>query len=212
MIETTASLSRLFMVTIAVGSIGFRIATAADSLAGVSIALVPRSPVFAAEEVPQGAVAFTASIKNEGDRTIKVAYPSICLLADYKEGEMRQLADSHGKSEILLKITKPDSTEVILRDGTFAYFDPDNVPILTIPPNTAGTFHVGWFFQNARGRWENGGEATNVFLLRGRYKVRILLRNVFPKAALYNEATKGIDLIDVWTGEIESYQVAIEVK
>jgi hypothetical protein len=162
--------------------------------------------------VPQGAVGFTASIKNEGTTTITIAHPSICLPASYKQGESRRFQDSHGKSEILLKITKPDGSDVVLRDGYFHYFDPGNVPLITIPPNDTGTFDVGWFFQNARGRWEQDDEAAKVFLVKGKYKIRILLRNVFPKAVLNDGNTKGVKFTDVWTGEMESAGIAIEVK
>ena len=118
----------------------------------------------------------------------------------------------YGKSEILLKITRPNGVDVILRDRYLGYFDPDNVPLIRIPPNETGTFDVGWFFQNARGRWEQDDEAAKVFLMRGNYKIRILLRNVFPKAVLYDENTKEIKFIDVWTGEIDSPEIIIEVK
>jgi hypothetical protein len=40
--------------------------------------------------------------------------------------------------------------------------DPD-VPLVAIPANGVGTFHVGWFVQNARGKWEQDDEAARVF-------------------------------------------------
>jgi hypothetical protein len=183
-----------------------------NSHPGASILLIPRSSVFDIDKVPLGAVSFTASIKNERATTITIAHPSICFPADYNQGETRRFTDSHGKSEILLKITKPDSTDIVLRDGYFHYFDPRNNPLITIPPNGTGTFEVGWFFQNARGRWEQDDEAAKVFLLKGKYKIRILLRNVFPKAVLYNEITRESEFTNVWTGEIESGEITIEVK
>ena len=86
------------------------------------------------------------------------------------------------------------------------------IPLLEIPAKASETFDVGWFFQNARGKWEQDNEAAKVFLMRGNYKIRILLRNVFPKAVLRDEDTKGIKFIDVWTGEVESPETIIEVK
>jgi hypothetical protein len=183
-----------------------------NSHPGASISLLPRSFVFDIGKVPQGAVSFTASIKNEGATTITIAHPSICFPADYKQGQTRRFTGSHGKSEILLQIRKPDSTDIILRDGYFHYFDPRNEPLITIPANGTGTFDVGWFFQNARGRWEQDDEAAKVFLLKGKYKIRILLRNIFPKAVLYDEITRKNEFTDVWTGEIESKEITIEVK
>ena len=100
----------------------------------------------------------------------------------------------------------------ILRDGYFHYFDPGNVPLITIPPNGTGTFHVGWFFQNARGRWERDDEAAKVFLLKGKYKIRIMFRNVFPKAALYDVNISELKYLDVWTGKMESPEITIEVN
>jgi hypothetical protein len=162
--------------------------------------------------VPQGAVGFTASVKNEGTTTITMAHPSICVPSGYKPGDRRRINDSHGKSEILLTITRPDDTTIVLRDGYLHYFDPDNVPLLTIPPNGIRVFHVGWFFQNARGRWEQDDEAAKVFLLKGKYRIRLMFRNVFPRAALYDASAKGLKYIDVWTGEMESREITIEVR
>jgi len=202
----------LLIVVFATSCKGLNPQFRADSNPHASILLVPSSTTFEIEKVRYGAVHFTASIKNEGIATINVAHPSICIPADYKPGKLRRFSDSHGKSEILLKITKPDGTNVVLRDGYIYHFDPDNVSILTIPPNGAGTFHVGWFFENARGRWERDDEAAKVFLLKGQYKIRILFRNVLPKAALYDENTKETKFIDAWIGEIESPEITIEVK
>ena len=184
----------------------------ADYNPDTSILLLPRSNTFDLTQVRQGAVGFTASVKNEGTTTVKIAHPSICFPADYKQGEARHIEDSHGKSEILLKITKPNGVDVILRDGYLGFFDPGNVPLIEIPAKASGTFDVGWFFQNARGKWEQDDEAAKVFLMRGNFKIRILLRNVFPKAVLRDEDTKGFKFIDVWTGEIESQETTIEVK
>lgn len=179
---------------------------------GASILLVPSSPEFDLEAVPQGAVSFTASVKNEGTETITVAHPSLCFPADYKMGEIRRFEDSHGKSEILLKITRPNGSELVLRDGSLYAFDPGNVPVLTIPPGETRTFDVGWFFQNARGRWEQDDEAAKAFLMKGEYRVRISFRNAFPKAALYDEITGDTQWINVWTGEIESPEIMIRVN
>jgi hypothetical protein len=202
----------LLMVMLTASCTWYTLEAQANSNPGASILLLPRSATFDIGKVPQGAVGFTALVKNEGTTTITIAHPSICFSADYKQGEIRRFHDSHGKSEILLKITKPDRSDIVLRDGYFHYFDPGNVPLITIPPNGTGTFEVGWFFQNARGRWEQDDEAAKVFLLKGKYKIRILLRNVFPKAALYDKDAGESKFTDVWTGELESAEITIEVK
>jgi len=182
------------------------------SRSSTTIQLLPKSPVFDLESVPQGAVSFTASIKNGGAKTITLAHPSVCFPADYKLGDIRRFEDSHGKSEILVEITRPDGSKLVMRDGSMYAFDPENVPILTIPPGETREFEVGWFFQNARGRWEQDGEAAKAFLIKGEYRVRILFRNSFPKAALYDENAGGTQWIDVWTGEMESPEITIEVN
>ena len=185
--------------------------TGVDSSPGVSLALVPDSSAFDLGKVPQGTVGFTASIKNEGTATVIVAHPSVCEPAGYK-GKERRFSQSHGKSEILLEITKPDGSTAILRDGYSHAFDPDLHPLRTIPPNGMATFHMGWFFENQRGRWEQADLAAKMFLAKGRYRVRMLFRNVLPKARFYDEKTKEVAIIDVWTGEMESEEIAIEVK
>lgn len=202
----------LLMVQLALFNTGANAESGLDSNPVASIRLLPTSTTFGIDEVPNGAVGFTASIKNEGAAPLIIAHPSICFPAEYKQGETRGFDEFHGKSEILLKIRKPDGTTVVLRDGHLYYFDPGNIPLLTITPNATKTFHVGWFFQNARGRWEQDDEAARVFLLKGEYAIRIAFRNVFPKAALYDENAKGIKFIDVWTGEMESAEIIIEVK
>jgi hypothetical protein len=205
-------LGPLLMVMLTMSCMWYKTDSNVNSNPGASILLLPRSSAFDVSKVPQGAIGFTALIKNEGTTTITIAHPSICFPVDYKQGEIKRFNDSHGKSEILLKITKPDGADIILRDGYFHYFDPDNVSLITIPPNGTGTFDVGWFFQNARGRWEHDDEAAKVFLLKGKYKIRILFRNVFPKAALYYNDTRESKFTDVWTGEMESEEITVEVK
>lgn len=162
--------------------------------------------------VPQGAVRFTATIRNEGPETITVAHPAACLPPDYTPGETWYLEDSHGKSEILLQILRPDGSEIVLRDGYRSYFDPGNMPVLRIPSGRTGTFDVGWFFQNARGRWERDDEAARVFLLKGTYKVRMLIHNQFPTAGLYDMQTKEMKFLKIWTGEMESQEITIEIE
>ncbi|HEY5749421.1 MAG TPA: hypothetical protein VIU12_25310 [Chryseolinea sp.] len=194
---------------------------------GLSIQLLSRSATFDIAEVPQGAVHFTALIKNAGATTMTIAHPMLCVPADYHQEEI----ESHGKSEILLEITTPNGAEIILRDRS-VFFEPcasaaDDLPFITIPPNGTGAFDVGWFFRNARGKWEHDVEAANVFLVKGRYKIRILIHNVFPKAMFYDDnarsggvpKTVGIGVVlwervltDVWIGEMESPEITIEVK
>jgi len=177
-----------------------------------SIRLHAESAVFEIDEVPKGAVIFTAEIRNEGSTTLTIAHPSICFPAARKQGKAGHIDDSRGKSEILLKIRKPDGSHVVLRDGHLHYFDPGNFPLLIIPPKKTGTFHIGWFFRNARGRWEQDDEAAKVFLAKGDYKVGITFRNVFSAATFFDEGVGAVKSIEVWTGEMESAEISVEVR
>jgi hypothetical protein len=178
----------------------------------VSLRLDPRSAKFDIDQVPQGAVRFTATIRNEGSEMITVAHPAACLPPGYTHGMAWNLSDFHGKSEILLQIRRPEGSEIILRDGNRSYFDPGNVPILTIPSGGTGTFEVGWFFQNARGRWERDDEAARVFLQKGTYKVWMLIRNQFPTAGLYDIQTREMKFLKIWTGEMVSREITVEIE
>jgi len=163
-------------------------------------------------EVPQGVVAFSARIKNERLETITIAHPSTCSPPAIEAGDARHFADNHGKSELLLEITKPNGSKVALRDGWMYGFDPNNVYMLTIPPDGTESFSLGWFFHNARGRWENDREAATVFLEKGTYKVRIIFRNACPKASVYNADTNALESVNVWMGEMHSEEVVIEIR
>jgi hypothetical protein len=177
---------------------------------GVSISLASRAPLYNVSEVPQGAVGFTASITNDGATAITIAHPSICRPADYN-GAPRHFSESHGKSEILLKIEKPDGTRTVLRQRYTSHFDPGNVGFLIIQPGEIRTFHLGWFFENQQEKWE-GGAAATVFLMKGKYRVRILYRNAFPIAYWYDMAAKSPKVVDVWTGEMKSPECILEVR
>lgn len=184
----------------------------ANSYPGLSISLLPDSAVFDISKVPQGAVGFTAQITNNEPFPLIIAHPSICFPADHKQGESIRIEDFHGKSELLVIITKPNGTKIILRDGFYGYFNPGNIPILRIPPQGITTFKIGWFFQNARGRWEHNDEAARVFLAKGVYRIQIRFRNSFPKAALYDSITRETIFADVWTGDMISDEISIEIK
>ena len=191
-----------------------RINTAAEVIPpqGASIILTPLSDTYNLDEALRGAVRFRALIRNESTETITIAHPSFCFPFDYKIGESKHFTENHGKSEILFKATKPDGTIVVLRDGFFYGFDPENTRFLTIPANETGTFDVGWFFQNARGRWEKDDEAARLFTERGQYKITLLFRNLFPKALLYDAKKRESRFVDVWTGEMESGQITVDIK
>jgi len=175
------------------------------------IKLNPKTSEYNINEVSKGAVRFSASVENKDDSLIIFAHPTICFPADYQIGKSLNFKDHHGKSEILLKIEKPDGQIIILRDGPH-FFDPNNMSHFTINPGESKLFYVGWFFQNARGRWEDDLKAQSVFMGKGRYRVKLLYRNFFPKAFIYDTSTSKSSLINVWTGEMQSNEVIVKIK
>jgi hypothetical protein len=201
-------LTALLIVSLA----GISIAAEVIPPQGASIILMPLSDTYNLDKSLRGAVRFRALIRNESTETITIAHPSFCFPSDYKMGESKHFSENHGKSEILFKATKPDGTIVVLRDGFFHGFDPENTRFLTIPANETGTFDVGWFFQAAEGRWERNDEAARLFTQSGKYRIVLLFRNLFPKALLYDEKTREIEFVDVWTGEMESGQITVDIK
>ena len=173
--------------------------------------LNPRASEYHIRDVSKGAVHFSASVANQGDGLMTFAHPAICFPVGHTIGKSLNFQDRHGKSEILLTIEKPDGRIVVLRDGPH-FFDPDNISHFNIGPGESKLFHVGWFFQNARGRWEDDVKAQSVFMEEGRYRVRLLYRNSFPSAFVYDTSTSKTMILDVWTGEIQSNEVIVEIR
>jgi hypothetical protein len=182
------------------------------SHSAATIALVPDSPTFRIEDVQRGAVGFTARIRNEGPVTLTIAHPAMCFPADYEPGDTRRREDSHGHSEILLTIVRPDGERVVLRDGFFGLFEPGNTDHLVIGPGEVASFHLGWFFPNARGKWENDERAWTLFADEGEYRASVLFRNEFPKAWIRRESTGRGGFVPVWTGELKSDEVRVTVE
>ncbi len=177
----------------------------------VSITLSPNATSYNLKDVSRGQVSFSASIKNQGDNSIIIAHPALCLPANYQMGERLHFKDRHGQSEILLTIITPNNKTVILRDGQY-FFDLGNIDHFNIDPAESKQFYVGWFFLNARGRWENDKEAATVFMNKGLYRVKLLYRNFFPKAYIFNSSTDKWKVVNTWVGEMWSNEVTIEIK
>jgi hypothetical protein len=170
----------------------------------LTVTLTPSSSTYGLDAAAEGAVRFSAEIRNPRDHRVVVAHPTVCWPAD--RVTIRE-EDRHGRSEILLGVTRPDGRRITLRDGPH-FFDPGGVAHLRIPPKGSQQFTVGWFFRNARGRWENDNDAATLFAARGDYTVEIVLRNVF-RCAIEPDKWK---LVDVWTGEMRSEPVKITIK
>jgi len=177
----------------------------------VSITLRPDASTLSIEDVTRGRVGFTATIHNQGQERLVIAHPTVCVPADFGSGKNASREDWHGESEILFTIDRPDHDRVVLREGMFAFFEPGNVDRLEIEPGADATFHVGWFFPNARGRWENDQVSWEVFRQPGEYEVSILYRNRFPRAWTRDRESGEVSMIDVWQGELESNVVTFAV-
>jgi len=175
------------------------------------LTLGPGSSEYSIDDVFKGDIQFAASIENSGTSEITFAHPTICFPAGYRIGDSLDIEEHHGQSEILLKVEKPDGSLEILRDGPH-FFDPENASFFDIKPGESDLFYIGWFFQNARGGWENNIKAENVFTGRGEYRLTLLYRNFFPKALVYDDAADTSRFIDVWTGELESNTITVTIK
>jgi hypothetical protein len=179
--------------------------------ATAALTLSATAATYTLDEVRAGQVGFEATITNLGTSPILIAHPTACFPAGYQMGQTLSLEERHGRSEILLEIAQPNGQTAVLRDGPHN-FDPGGLDRFTLLPNEAQQFDLGWFFQNARGRWEDDLKAQGVFLLEGQYRVQLTYRNQFPKAFVYDPATAKGGFVNAWTGELQSNVVTIEVK
>jgi hypothetical protein len=170
----------------------------------LTLILTPSSTTYNVDAAMNGAVRFAAEIRNRSDRSVVVAHPSTCW-----PGGRAPIRDEerHGKSEILLEVRTPNGRRLVLRDGPH-YFDPGGAPNLRVPPQDVRRFDIGWFFRNARGRWEDDELAATTFVTQGEYVVALVLRNTFQCIL---DVTKPA-LSDVWTGEMRSPPVTIWIK
>jgi hypothetical protein len=193
-------------------SLGVVVAMTASGAPRIALSLEADSAILEQAEADRGAVSFIATVRNHGSDPVTIAHPMICSPEGFAEGDAKRREDSHGKSEILLTIVRPDGQRVELRDGWFGFFDPGNVDHLAIPPGGSAVFHLGWFFQNARGRWEDDQLAWSIFTTPGIYTARVIFRNSYPRAYVRDQATTGITVVDAWTGELESNEATVEIK
>jgi hypothetical protein len=184
--------------------------TRTDSNA-LTITLGPETSQYPLDDVFKGDIQFAVSVENVGDSIITFAHPVICFPEGYKIGDSLNFREYHGKSEILLTVEKPDGDILVLRDGPH-FFDPDSESHFTLRPGGSDLFYIGWFFQNARGGWEDNIRAETVFTGRGQYRLTLLYRNFFPKALIHDNASEKSNFADVWTGEIKSNTITVTVE
>jgi len=57
-----------------------------------------------------------------------------------------------------------------------------------------------------------GRLAESLFHERGPYRASLLFRNTFPQAIVNDPEVKRVDYLQVWTGELRSNEVSLEVK
>jgi hypothetical protein len=176
-----------------------------------SITLGPESSEYPLDDVFKGTFQFAVAVENMDEGPITFAHPTICFPGDHRIGNSLDLRTRYGNSEILLTVRRPDGSEIVLRDGPH-FFDPDNVSHFIIGPGESGLFYIGWFFQNARGGWEDDISAKDVFTGRGEYRLKLLYRNFFPKALIHDSSTDQSRYTGVWTGEIHSNEITVTIK
>lgn len=181
----------------------------------LSLELASDSTSYSVEGARRGAVGFTATIRNAGSTPIVVGHPSVCFPAGYRRGQSIDARERRGNSEILLEIERPDGEIVVLRESPMSRFEPgrfDHVRFdhVRLPPGGSGSFRLGWFFENARGKWEDDREAWRVFTDPGVYRVEAILRNRWPKALIRDASGESV-FVDVWTGEIRSPEVVLQI-
>jgi len=190
--------------------------TADRSTPGISITLVPGLPAYELTKVQE--VRFTATIRNETPEIITIAHPSFCVPAEVKAREVHLFRDNRGKSDLLLEVTKPNGRRITLRDGGHAFFQDQDLGfdksafILTIPPGGTGSFYLGRFFASSLTTWEDLEDCATSFADKGIYKVRIILRNVLPKAMVLKNAAKKYEPVKVWMGEMRSKEATLEIR
>jgi hypothetical protein len=177
----------------------------------LAITLGPQTSEYSIDDVFKGDIQFAVSIENTAGSETVFAHPTICFPEDYRIGDSLDLTEHHGKSEILLTVEKPGGNVVTLRDGPH-FFDPAEESYFTIEPGQSNLFYLGWFFQNARGGWEDNVKAENVFTGRGEYRLTVLYRNYFPRALVRDTASDTSRFIDVWTGEIKSNTIKVNIE
>lgn len=175
-----------------------------------SITLGPESSEYTLDDVFRGTFQFAVAVENRDEGPITFAHPTICYPGDHQIGKSLDLRKRHGKSEILLTVQRPDGSDIVLRDGPH-FFDPDNASYFIIDPGESSLFYIGWFFQNARGGWENDINAKDVFTGSGEYRLTLLYRNTFPKALIHDASTDRSRYTDVWTGEIQSNDITVTI-
>lgn len=176
----------------------------------LSLELASDSTSYDGEGVRRGAVGFTATIRNAGSTPIVVGHPSVCFPAGYRKGQSIDARERRGNSEILLEIERPDGEIVVLRESPMSRFEPEHFDHVRLPPGGSGSFRLGWFFENARGKWEDDREAWRVFSDPGVYRVEATLRNRWPKALIRDASGESV-FVDVWTGEIRSPEVVLQI-
>jgi hypothetical protein len=177
----------------------------------LAIKLGPRSSEYPIDDIFSGDIQFAVSVENTGDSEITFAHPVICFPEEYRIGNSLDLRVHHGNSEILLTVEKPNGDVSILRDGPH-FFNPDRESYFFIEPGRSDIFYIGWFFQNAQGGWENDIRAENVFNGRGKYTLKLLYRNFFPKALIHDSSAGKSRFMNVWTGEMQSNEITVIIK
>ncbi len=163
-------------------------------------------------------IRFLVTFKNNTSKPLTIAHPFWVRANILKEEGSKFTTALYGKSELLLVITKPDNEKVTLREAAFSHqfefvtsSQHDAYSHLTIPPNHEETIVEGWFHENARGKWDDDIKAWNVFSNKGVYKVKVVLNNMHSKASINKVGGGTHDILDIWTGQIQSNETIVNI-
>lgn len=179
--------------------------------APLTLSLKPVKASYSLEDAGRGNVTITARFTNDGDGAIFLAHPNACVPEGFGMGSSMSIEERYGVSEILLYITKPDGTEVVLRNNVLRGFEPGNHFHLTIAPGGTEEITLGWLGPEfALGQWD--GFDGQFFDQRGIYKVWMLYRNHYGKAASFKPAPDLFMDEAPWQGEVESDAVDVAVE
>jgi hypothetical protein len=179
--------------------------------AALALSLEADSPVFSFDDADSGELTITARFKNLGGGPVFLAHPSTTVPDGYEPGGTFSMSERHGRSDILLYITRPDGGEVVLRNNALRGFEPGNRFRLDIPPGETREIRLGWLGQFfALGMWDDLREP--VFTERGVYKFRMVYRNRFHKAFSFKRDCDVLENDAPWTGELESNAILVRVE
>ena len=150
---------------------------------------------------------------NQSRESIALANPSICYPAEFVGKESLNYKDvTKGKLEMVVLITTPDGREIKLKD--LDLFFPEGAFHLAIAPGESKEILLSKFspyFNVASWMiYDDKAITEPLFGHPGTYQMTVAYKNIFPECLFNTE--NGSETIKVWTGEVVSNTIEIEIK